>query len=44
VHYLLKALPYYYISSRSIFMGNYIYILNSKVVKGPLVKQGYIFN
>jgi hypothetical protein len=38
VYSLLKALPYYNIGSRLISIGNYIYILDSRVVKGPLVK------
>jgi hypothetical protein len=39
---LLKALPHCHIGSSSIPLGDYIYILDSRVVKGPLVGRGYI--
>jgi hypothetical protein len=39
---LPEALPHSRTSPRSIPLGNYIYILDSRVVKGPLVRCGYI--
>jgi hypothetical protein len=41
---LLKALFYYYIGPGSIPLGDYIYILDNRVVKGPLIKWDYILS
>jgi hypothetical protein len=41
---LLKALSYSCISYWSAFIGNYIYLLDSRIAKGPLVKRGNIFS
>ncbi len=41
MHCVLETLPYYYASSRLISIGNNIYILVYRVVKGPIVKRGY---
>jgi hypothetical protein len=40
---LPEALPHSRIGPSSIPLGNCTYILDSRVVKGPLVRWGYIF-
>ena len=41
---ILKTLPHSRSSSRTIPLGNYIYILAFRVEEGSLVGRGYIFN
>jgi hypothetical protein len=41
---LSKALPHYRIGPGSIPLGDCIYILDSRVVKGPLARRGYILS
>jgi hypothetical protein len=40
---LPEALPHSHTGPSSIPLGNCTYILDSRVVKGPLVRWGYIF-
>ena len=44
IHSLLKALPHYRTSYYTIPLGNSIYILVYKVIKGPIVRRGNVFN
>ncbi len=44
MHCLLKALPHRRAGSWTITLGNYTHILARGVVKGTLVRQGYILS
>ena len=42
--YMPKALPYSYTSYRPTPLSNHVYILDSRVAKGSLVRRGYLFS
>ncbi len=41
---LLETLPHCGTSTHAITLGDYTYIVDGRVVKGPLVRQGHIFS